>query len=123
MVFLLAVATHKKLTHTKIQGAKPKGKPYKLADTDRLYVLVTKVGKKYWKWNYRLGGKDGTYTLGTFPDLSLSEARERRALAEKLVAKGIHPVQADKDLKYKNLAEMNGTFWSVTEEWCVFRAT
>lgn len=106
-----------KLTHTKINGAKPGAKPYKLSDTDRLYVLIAVNGKKYWKWNFRLDGKDSTYTLGTFPDLGLSEARERRIALEKLVQKGIDPKQYDKDLILKAKADKAVTFWSVAEEW------
>jgi hypothetical protein len=59
--------TSKQLTHSTILASKPTSKPYKLSDTDRLCVLVTVSGKKYWKWNYRLDGTDSTYTIGTFP--------------------------------------------------------
>ncbi len=107
----------KNLTHSAIQGARPKGKPYKLSDTGRLYVLVTAAGKKYWKWNYRLDGKDCTYKFGTFPDLGLAEARELRGAAEKLVAKGIHPADFDKEQRLKAKSEKDATFWSVAEEW------
>ncbi|GAO36706.1 integrase [Sulfuricella sp. T08] len=107
----------KTLTHSAILGAKPKDKPYKLSDADRLYVLVTVAGKKYWKWNYRLDGKDCTYTLGTFPDVGLSEARERRIAIEKLVQQGIHPSDFDDDQRLMAKAEKAATFWSVAEEW------
>ena len=107
----------KVLTHSAISGAKPTEKPYKLSDTDRLYVLVTVSGKKYWKWNYRLDGQDSTYTFGTFPDIGLSDARERRIAAEKLVQKGIHPAENDEDQRLKAKAEKAATFWSVAEEW------
>ena len=107
----------KALTHSAILGAKPKDKPYKLSDTDRLYVLVTKAGKKYWKWNYRLDGKDCTYTFGTFPDVGLSQARERRMAAEKLVHLGVHPADDEEDQRKKAKAEKAATFWSVAEEW------
>jgi len=107
----------KALTHSAILGAKPKDKPYKLSDTDRLYVLVTKAGKKYWKWNYRMDGRDCTYALGTFPDLGLSQARERRMAAEKLVSLGIHPADNEEDQRLKTKMEKAATFWSVAEEW------
>ena len=107
----------KSLTHSALLGAKSKEKPYKLSDTDRLYVLITVAGKKYWKWNYRLDGKDFTYTLGTFPDIGLAKARERRAAVEKLVQAGIHPSDHDKDQLIKMKAEKTSTFWSVADEW------
>jgi integrase len=107
----------KVLTHSAILAAKPKPKPYKLSDTDRLYVLVTVGGKKYWKWNFRLDGKDSTYTFGTFPDVGLAEARERRIAAEKLVQNGIHPSDYDEDQRLKAKVEKAATFWNVTDEW------
>jgi hypothetical protein len=57
------------LTQGQVKGAKPKDKSYKLADTHRLYLLVTAAGGKYWKWNFRLDGKDSTYTIGSFPEV------------------------------------------------------
>lgn len=107
----------KTLTHSAILGAKAKAKPYKLSDSDRLYVLVTTGGKKYWKWNYRLDGKDSTYAIGTFPDVGLSEARERRMAAEKLVAQGIHPADYEEDQRIAAKADKAATFWPVAEEW------
>lgn len=50
--------TSKLLTDSVVKAAKAKGFPYKLTDSGRLYLLVTAAGSKYWKWNYRLDGKD-----------------------------------------------------------------
>lgn len=109
--------TTKTLTHSAILSAKPEGKPYKLSDTDRLYVLVSVAGKKYWKWNFRLDGKDCTYTIGTFPAIGLADAREQRMACEKLVKQGIHPADYDDDQRLKAKAEKAATFWSVADEW------
>jgi integrase len=107
----------KLLTHSAILAAKPTAKPYKLSDADRLYVLVTVSGKKYWKWNYRLDGKDSTYTIGTFPDIKPAEARERRIAAEKIVSQGIHPADYDAEKILKAKTEKATTLWGITEEW------
>src|SRR5437868_4381608 len=107
----------KSLTHSAIQGAKPAAKPYKLSDANRLYVLVTVGGKKYWKWNYRLDGKDCTYTFGTFPDVGLAQARESRIGIEKLVERGIHPADHDENQRREAKADKAATFWPVAEEW------
>jgi integrase len=109
--------TSKQLTHSTILASKPTSKPYKLSDTDRLYVLVTVSGKKYWKWNYRLDGTDSTYTIGTFPDIKPAEARERRMAAEKIVAQGIHPADFDAEKISQAKTEKATTFWAVAEEW------
>jgi integrase len=109
--------TSKQLTHSSIQAASPKAKPYKLTDTDRLYVLVTVSGKKYWKWNYRLDGKDHTLAIGTFPDIKPAEARQLRMEAEKLVAKGIHPAAHEAEKLHQSKVEKATTFWAITQEW------
>jgi len=107
----------KVLSFAAIVNAKPKDKPYKLADSHRLYVLVSVAGGKYWKWNYRLEGGDHTYTLGTFPDLGLSEARERRSALEKLVKQGVHPADHDEGQRLLVATDKATTFWTVAAEW------
>ena len=67
-----------KLTHALLLNARPKDKPYKLRDRDSMYLRVSVSGSKVWKFDYRLDGKDCSYTLGQFPDLSISDARQRR---------------------------------------------
>jgi integrase len=109
--------TSKQLTHSSIQAASPKAKPYKLTDTDRLYVLIAINGKKYWKWNFRLDGKDYTYSIGTFPHIKPAEARQRRMEAEKLVAMGIHPAAHEAEKIHQTKIEKATTFRAITEEW------
>lgn len=115
------MATSKILTDSAVKAAKPKDKPYKLSDTGRLYLLVTAVCSKYWKWNYRLDDKDCTYTLGEYPDVGPHKARELRDAAKKLVAEGIHPLAYKKDVLRQRRLEGATTFWGVTEEWIAFR--
>jgi len=105
------------LTQGQVKGAKPKDKPYKLTDTNRLYLLVTTAGGKYWKWNFRLDGKDTTYTIGSFPEVGLAEARERRISLSKLVEQGIHPGEHDKAVLEQAKAEKFSTFWSNADVW------
>ena len=71
------------LTTTKIRGAKPRDKPYKLADGRGLYLLVTPSGGKWWRWDYRFGGRRKTLSMGVFPDVELEDARNRRDAARK----------------------------------------
>lgn len=108
---------YKTLTDSFIKAAKPKDKPYKISDTSRLYLLVTVAGSKHWKWNYRLDGKDATYSIGEYPKVGLAQARELRDDAHKLVKQGINPLQYNKIQQAKSKQEMATTFWSVAEEW------
>lgn len=103
------------LTPSAVQNAKPKGKPYKLADERAMYLLVTPAGGKLWRLKYRRPGTktENTLSLGTFPDVSLKQARDRRDAARKLLADGIDPGD-----KRKAEAEAGAdTFEAVAREW------
>jgi integrase len=79
------------LSDTAIKNAKPKEKPYKLADEKGLYLLVTVNGGKWWRFDYRLAGKRKTLSMGVYPEISLKEARAKRDKAREQIAKGIDP--------------------------------
>ncbi|NIJ75512.1 integrase [Xanthomonas campestris] len=60
-------------------------------------------------------------SLGTYPEISLREARTRRDDARSLVAQGINPLrQREKDRRNATQAEEN-TFEAVYEKWYKFR--
>ena len=46
------------LTDVKVKTAKPKEKPYKLADGGGMYLLINANGSKYWRIKYRFAGKE-----------------------------------------------------------------
>ena len=79
------------LSHTAVSNAKPKAKLYKLFDGGGLYLLVKPSGYKSWKYDYRIDGARGTYTIGQYPDISMKDARSRHRDARECVAKGVHP--------------------------------
>ena len=66
------------LTNLKVNKAKPKEKPYKLADERGMYLLVHPKGGKWWRLDYRFQGRRKTLSLGTVPDVSLKDARKKR---------------------------------------------
>ncbi|RVS65726.1 DUF4102 domain-containing protein, partial [Escherichia coli] len=47
-----------KLNARQVDAAKPKDKPYKLADGGGLYLLIKPNGGKYWRLKYRVAGKE-----------------------------------------------------------------
>ena len=55
------------LTHFDIQNAKPKAKPYKLADGGGLYLLVQPNGSKLWRLKYRYLGIESMLSLRPLP--------------------------------------------------------
>lgn len=104
------------LTDTKARNAKPKSKQYKLFDNDGLFLLVVPAGGKWWRFKYRFGGKEKLLSLGTYPEVSLAMARERRDEARRQVADGIDPSQARKALKTTQV-QVENTFEVVAREW------
>ena len=72
----------KKLTDTAVRTAKPREKPYKMADGDGLYVLVNPGGGKLWRLKYRFEGKERLFAIGAYPAVSLKEARARAVTAK-----------------------------------------
>lgn len=103
------------LTPSAVQNAKPKAKPYKLADERGMFVLVQPSGAKYWRLKYRRPDtrKENLLSLGTFPDVSLRQARERRDEARKLLADGIDPGAK----RISARAAKADTFEAVAREW------
>ena len=67
------------LTDTAIRNAKPGNKPAKLSDGGGLYLEVAPTtGGKWWRLKYRIDGREKRISLGTYPTVSLKEARRRR---------------------------------------------
>ncbi|WP_118183394.1 tyrosine-type recombinase/integrase [Paraburkholderia phosphatilytica] len=106
-----------KLTYALLLNAKPQDKPYKIRDRDSMYLRVSVSGSKVWKFDYRLDGKDCSYTLGRFPDVSIADARQLRNAAAKLVSSGVHPKAHEKRLQQQTVAHHKNTLWPVCEEW------
>ena len=76
------------LSDTAVRNAKPKTKPYKVSDGDGLFLLIMPSGSKYWRLRYFFAGKEKLLALGVYPEISLADARERRAQARKILAAG-----------------------------------
>jgi integrase len=103
-----------------VKAAKPKEKDYKLADGDGMYLLVAASGGKRWRLKYRFGGKEKLLALGTYPDVSLAEARNKRHEARNQLAHGIDPGaerKALKEVQAKQAAVIENSFEVVAREW------
>jgi integrase len=101
------------LSETKVRGAKPRERPYKLFDERGLYLLVTPTGGRLWRLRYRLGGREKLISLGAYPDVPLKRAREKRDEARRLIADDIDP-SAERKAKRTALLE---SFEGVAKEW------
>lgn len=97
------------LTDSQLRGVKPGARSYKLGDGSGLYLQVDPSGGRYWRFNYRINGKQKTLALGIYPDVSLAKARSRLQLAREHLADGDDPC-IQKQAKGK-------TFEMVAREW------
>lgn len=105
------------LTLFSIQNAKPRGKPYKLTDGNGLHLLVNPNGSKLWRLRYRFDGKQLMIGFGSYPEVSLASARDKREEARKLVAAGTNPSQKRKDDKAATAVANTNTFGVVASEY------
>lgn len=97
------------LTDAAIRGAKPKEKPYKLSDIQGLYLLVHPNGSKYWRFRRTINGKDTTRALGSYPLMTLAEARAARDVLLRSLVLGIDPLHSK--------TEKVVTFEEIAREW------
>ncbi|EGK08331.1 tyrosine-type recombinase/integrase [Kingella kingae] len=106
-----------KLNDQQIKKAKPHEKPYKLTDDKGLYLLVKPNGGKYWRLDYTIDGKRQTLSIGTYPTITLSQAREIAMNARKQKANGISPSQAKQQAKAERRAAQLNTFQAIAMQW------
>lgn len=81
------------LTSAKIRTLKPSDKPFKVSDSHGLYLRVKPGSSRHWYLKYRISGKESRIALGTYPAISLSDARQQREGIRKMLALNINPVQ------------------------------
>lgn len=98
------------LTDTKIKNTRAKEKDLLLVDHNGLYLAVKKNGSKLWRYRKMMKGKTILLSIGSYPEISLADARATCLEYNKLVAKGIHPrAELDKPT--------GDTFETVAREW------
>jgi integrase len=105
------------LSDTAIKNAKPKEKPYKLADEKGMFLLVNPNGSKYFRLKYRFGGTEKTLALGVYPDTGLKSARDKRDTARKQIADGIDPNENKKAVKSSKAESAANSFEVIAREW------
>jgi integrase len=111
------------LTDPKIKAAKPREKAYKLSDTGQLFLHVTPAGGRHWRMNYTFGKNDQgkpaqkTLSFGSYPKLTLLDARRKRDEAKDLLDDGLDPaVQRRVASKARSEANEN-TFEVIARRW------
>jgi integrase len=105
------------LSDAKVRNAKAKRKPYKIADGEGLFLVIMPTGSKYWRLRYYFASKEKLLALGVYPDVTLADARDRRAAARKALAAGKDPGEVKKETKRLAILKSANSFETVAREW------
>lgn len=100
-----------------LRNAKPKPKTYKLYDEKGLFLIVTPKGGRWWRFRYKFDGKEKLLSLGTYPDVTLQKARDKRDTARKLLTDGIDPGEHRKAKKISRQIQVANNFEMIAREW------
>ncbi|MFY9288400.1 MAG: integrase arm-type DNA-binding domain-containing protein [Alphaproteobacteria bacterium] len=105
------------LTDVKVRSAKPAAKPYKLYDSNGLFVFITPSGNKLWRLKYIYLKKERLCAIGAYPSIGLKEARETRDNLKKLIAQGIDPIQQRRNIQRERFEASQQTLEALTRRW------
>lgn len=105
------------LNDLECKHAQPRIAPYKLVDGEGLYLDVRPTGQKIWRQRYKIHGKEKLLTFGSYPQLTLVKAREKKDIAKAEIKSGIDPAVTKRTSKHRAKYEANQTFELVAREW------
>lgn len=108
----------KPLSDAQIRRARPGAKPLKLYDGHGLYLEILPAGSRFWRYRYlQPNGKETSITFGSYPELSLADARRKCSEARRLVMDGTDPVQFRNQVRRQSAEASANTFRQVATEW------
>lgn len=107
----------KKVSDLTYKNAKPAEKNYKIFDGGGLYLLIKTNGSKLWQMKYSYGGKEKTLSIGPYPLVTTTEARDARDGAKKLLRVAIDPSADKQERRLRATRETVETFKAVALEW------
>lgn len=105
------------LTNLAVQAAKPREKPYRLADSQGMYLEVMPNGSKYWRLKYRIDGKEKRVALGVYPTVSLLAARKAREQVKDQLRAGLDPTHEKKRVALERMLARENSFEAVARDW------
>lgn len=119
------MAKTRPLTNTEVKQAKPKEKVYKLGDGNGLQLRVKPTGGKSWLLDYvkPFTSKRTSIGLGSYPAVSLADARKKRDKAKELLAKDIDPKEHKDELTRQQQEKLSNTFEQVAANWFQVKKT
>ncbi|WP_298282769.1 integrase arm-type DNA-binding domain-containing protein [Novosphingobium sp.] len=100
-----------------VRNAKAKDRDYKLSDSEGLHLFIAKSGHKSWRFKYRFAGKERRLVFGSYPEVTLAQARDRKTEARKLLKEGRDPGLEAKKQALRNAAAAANTFEAMARVW------
>ncbi len=110
------------LSETAVRNAKPEKKQRFLSDGDGLFLLINPCGSKLWRLRYPFRGKRCLMALGSYPTVTLQDARDRKREALRLIERDEKPVEVAKKKKELDISRRENTFQSIAEKYFAGRA-
>jgi integrase len=86
-------------------------------DGENLFLYVTSKGQKWWRFKYKFNGKNQLISLGTFPAISLADARVKAYECNSLLKNGVNPAEHRKQAKAAVKAATENTFEFIARDW------
>lgn len=105
------------LSDAKIRTAKPAEKPYKIYDSRGLFIQVTPNGSKLWRQKYMVGGKERLLSHGSYPAVSLRDARQKRDEIHLQIEEGNDPAVEKRLAEIEKETKSRNTFLLVGEDY------
>ena len=93
----------------------------KLSDGGGLYLLITPSGSASWRIKYRVEGKEKTYTIGNYPDVSLAAARVELGEVKALLREHKDPVTERRINRAASAACADNIFRAVAQDWLTMK--
>lgn len=100
------------LSDSQIKRAKaPETGSAKLYDGDGLYLLLSADGGRYWRMDYTrpITKKRNTLAFGSYPQVSLADARQKRIAARQLIAAHVDPAEQRDEARRVATHELQST--------------
>lgn len=89
----------------------------KLSDGGGLYLFITPAGGALWRIKYRIDGKEKTYSIGSYPAVSLAAARVDLAEVKAQLRENKDPVTQRRINRAESSAASDHTFEAIAAEW------
>lgn len=105
------------LTDKQLRMAVPKDKPFKLTDSQGLHCVIMPNGAKRWQLRFRLDGRERLAGLGSYPEVTLAEARDKRDDYRRQIRQGIDPIEQKRLAKAARQVARENTFKAVASAW------